>query len=51
MLPVGVVMCDRPGRYFLGGGGGGGGQFSRELARLYEYSYLGPVLIMNIHTL
>ena len=26
-------------------------QFSRELARLYEYSYLGPLLIMNIHTL
>ena len=25
--------------FFLGGGGGGGGQFSRELARLYEYSY------------
>ena len=25
--------------FFWGGGGGGGGQFSRELARLYEYSY------------
>ena len=24
-------------------------QFSRKLARLYEYSYLGPVLYMNIH--
>ena len=33
-------------RFFLGGGGA---QFSRKLARLYEYSYLGPVLYMNIH--
>ena len=24
-------------------------QFSRKLVRIYEYSYLGPVLIMNIH--
>ena len=24
-------------------------QFSRKLARLHEYSYLGPVLYMNIH--
>ena len=24
-------------------------QFSRKLVGLYEYSYLGPVLIMNIH--
>ena len=24
-------------------------QFSRKLARLYEYSYMGPVLYMNIH--
>ena len=28
---------------------GGGAQFSRKLARLYEYSYLGPVLYTNIH--
>ena len=27
----------------------GGAQFSRKLARLYEYSYLGPVFYMNIH--
>ena len=27
----------------------GGAQFSRKLARLYEYSYLGPVLCMSIH--
>ena len=26
-----------------------GAQFSRKLARLYEYSYLGPVFYMNIH--
>ena len=26
-----------------------GAQFSRKLARLYEYSYLGPVLYTNIH--
>ena len=24
-------------------------QFSRKLGSLYEYSYLGPVLYMNIH--
>ena len=24
-------------------------QFSHKLARLYEYSYLGPVLYLNIH--
>ena len=27
----------------------GGAQFLRKLGRLYEYSYLGPVLYMNIH--
>ena len=27
----------------------GGAQFSRKLVGLYEYSYLGPVLIMIIH--
>jgi len=26
-----------------------GAQFSRKLAKLYEYSYLGPVFYMNIH--
>ena len=26
-----------------------GAQFSCKLARLYEYSYLGPVLYTNIH--
>ena len=30
-------------RFFLGA------QFSRKLARLYDYSYLGPVFYMNIH--
>ena len=29
----------------------GGAQFSRKSVRLYEYSYLGSVLIMNIHIL
>ena len=38
------TMYVNPGGQFLGGA-----QFSRKLARLYEYSYLGPVLYMNIH--
>ena len=37
-----VIM--RPVRVFLGGT-----QFSCKLARLHEYSYLDPVLYLNIH--
>ena len=44
VLPTANAECSS--RYFFFWA-----QFSRELARLYEYSYLGPVLIMNIHIL
>ena len=37
----GLLFAIRSAIFFFGGGGGGGGggQFSRELARLYKYSY------------